>query len=152
MNFAVTRRALLLAACLMGFGWPGLAQDKPLSFKVPLSGAHEVPAVETPATGTADIAYDPATRVVTWVISYGGLSGPATMAHFHIGPPSQGGHTPVMVWLTKQGSPAENPIKGEATLTPEQAPQFLAGDWYINVHTQANPGGEIRGQVVPPKS
>jgi hypothetical protein len=57
-----------------------------------------------------------------------------------------------MVWLTKQGSPAENPIKGEATLTPEQAQQFIAGDWYINLHTQANPGGEIRGQVVPPKS
>ncbi len=153
MNFAVTRRALLLAACVaVGLGGSALAQDKPLSFKVPLSGAHEVPAVATPATGTADITYDPATRVVTWVINYGGLSGPATMAHFHIGPPTLGGHTPVMVWLTKRGSPAENPIKGEATLTPEQAQQFLASDWYINVHTQANPGGEIRGQVVPPTS
>jgi len=151
MNFAVTRRALVLAACLVGFGCPGWAQDNPLSLKVPLGGAQEVPPVETPATGTADIAYDPATRVVTWVISYSGLSGPATMAHFHNGPPSQGGKTPVMVWLAKQGSPVENPIKGEATLTPEQAQQFAAGDWYINVHTQANPGGEIRGQVVPPK-
>jgi hypothetical protein len=152
MNFAVARRALLLAACMAGFGWPGLAQDKPMSFKVELSGAHEVPAVETPATGTADITYDPATRTVAWTINYSGLSGPATMGHLHNGPPSQGGKTPVMVWLTKQGRPAENPIKGEATLTQEQAAQFTAGDWYINVHTQANPGGEIRGQVVPPKS
>jgi CHRD domain len=151
MNFAVTCRALLLAACLMGFGSSGFAQDKPLSFKVALSGANEVPAVETPATGTADIAYDPATRVFAWVISYSGLSSPATMGHCHNGPPTQGGKTPVMVWLTKQGSPAENPIKGEATLTPEQAQQFTAGEWYINIHTQANPGGEIRGQVVPPK-
>lgn len=153
MNFAVARRALIFAACVaVGFGGSALAQDKPLSFKVELSGAQEVPAVQTPATGVADITYDPATRAVTWVINYSGLSGPATMAHFHLGPPTQGGHTPVMVWLTKQGSPAENPIKGQATLIPEQAKQFLAGDWYINVHTQANPGGEIRGQVVPPTS
>jgi hypothetical protein len=151
MNFVLTRRALLLAACLAGFGWSALAQDKPLSFKVSLSGAQEVPPVQTPAAGTADITYDPATRVVTWVISCNGLSGPATMAHFHEGPPTQGGKTPVMVWLSKQGSPVEIPIKGEATLTPEQVQQFTAGDWYINIHTQANPGGEIRGQVVPPK-
>lgn len=150
MNFAVTRRALILAACLAaGFAGSGLAQDKPLSFKVPLSGGKEVSPVQTPATGMADITYEPATRAVTWVINYSGLSGPATMAHFHLGPPTVNG--PVMLWLSKQGSPAENPIKGQATLTPEQSQQFLAGDWYINVHTQANPGGEIRGQVVPPK-
>jgi hypothetical protein len=43
-------------------------------------------------------------------------------------------------------------IKGQATLTPAQAQQWTAGEWYINVHTQANPNGEIRGQVLPPKS
>ncbi|HJY16032.1 MAG TPA: CHRD domain-containing protein, partial [Xanthobacteraceae bacterium] len=43
-------------------------------------------------------------------------------------------------------------IKGEATLTPEQAQQLSAGELYINVHTAAHPGGEIRGQVMPPKS
>ena len=49
-------------------------------------------------------------------------------------------------------SAATSPISGQATLTPEQAQQFAAGDWYVNVHTQAHPAGEIRGQVVPPKS
>ena len=39
-----------------------------------------------------------------------------------------------------------------ATLTPEQAKQFSDGEWYVNVHTQSHPAGEIRGQVVPPKS
>ena len=72
------------------------------------------------------------------------------MAHFH-GPAAAGKNGPVVVWLTKQGSPAENPMKGEATLTPDQAQQFAAGEWYINVHTQSHPGGEIRGQVMPPK-
>jgi hypothetical protein len=51
----------------------------------------------------------------------------------------------------EKGATVANPIKGEATLTPEQAQQFTAGEWYINVHTQANPNGEIRGQVLPPK-
>jgi len=150
MNFVVTRRALLFAAFL-GFGWSGLAQADPLSMKVPLSGALELPPVETSATGTADLAYDPATRLVTWVITYSGLSGPATAAHLH-GPAGPQGKAPVVLWLSKQGSPPENPIKGEATLTPEQAQQLAAGEWYVNIHTQAHPGGEIRGQVVFPKS
>jgi hypothetical protein len=55
------------------------------------------------------------------------------------------------MWLSKQGSPAENPITGQVTLTPEQAQQFAGGEWYINVHTQAHPGGEIRGYVMPPR-
>jgi CHRD domain len=57
-----------------------------------------------------------------------------------------------VVWLSEKGAAVSNPIKGEATLTPEQAQQMSAGEWYINVHTQANPNGEIRGQVTPPKS
>ena len=89
--------------------------------------------------------------MVTWSVTYSGLSGPATMAHFH-GPAAAGKNGPPVIWLTEKGKPVENPIKGEATLTPEQAQQFSAGEWYINVHTQANPGGEVRGQVVPPKS
>src|SRR5947208_2835677 len=143
--------ALFVTACLAGFGWSGSAQADPQSFKVPLSGAREVPPVETPATGAADITYDPATRVVSWVITYSGLSGPATAAHLH-GPAGQEGKAPLVVWMSKQGSPAENPIEGQATLTPEQAQQLAAGQWYVNVHTQANPGGEIRGQVIPPKT
>jgi hypothetical protein len=72
------------------------------------------------------------------------------MAHFH-GPAELGKNGPVALWVSQQGSPVENPIKGQATLTPEQAAQFTAGQWYINVHTQAHPGGEIRAQVTPPK-
>jgi hypothetical protein len=102
-------------------------------------------------SGTADLTYDPATRVVTWSVTYSGLSAPATMAHFH-GPAAAGANGPVTVWISNKGSAVESPIKGEATLTPEQAAQFTAGDWYVNVHTSTHPGGEIRGQVMPPKS
>jgi hypothetical protein len=123
MKFAATSCALIVAVFLAGFGWSGLVQADPLSFKVALSGAREIPPVETPATGAADITYDPATRVVTWVVTYSALSGPATAAHFH-GPAGQEGKAPLMVWMSKQGSPAENPIRGQATLTPEQAQQL----------------------------
>ena len=57
-----------------------------------------------------------------------------------------------MIWLSKQGSPPANPMTGTATLTPDQAKQFSAGEWYVNVHSQSHPAGEIRGQVIPPKS
>ena len=55
----------------------------------------------------------------------------------------------MVIWLTKKGTEAAGAIKGEETLTPEQAKQFEAGDWYINVHTKDHPAGEIRGQVKP---
>ncbi len=151
MNNLISRRAAIVAAGVMGLAWAGVAHAAPQSFKVQLTGAESVPPVDTAGTGTAALTYDPATRIVTWDITCSGLSSPATMAHFH-GPAAAGKNGPVIVWLTKQGSPAENPMKGEATLTPDQAQQFTAGEWYINVHTQSHPGGEIRGQVMPPKS
>jgi hypothetical protein len=150
MISVISRRTVFGMACAVGVVWAGLAEAAPLSFTVPLTGAQQVPPVQTAGTGSAAITYDPTTRAITWTVTYNGLSGTATMAHFH-GPAEAGKNGPVVVWLSKQGSPAPSPLSGEATLTPEQAQQFMAGDWYVNVHTQAHPGGEIRGQVVPPK-
>jgi CHRD domain len=142
------RRFVVHAGLLSVAFWAGAALAAPQSIRVQLSGSQQVPAVETAGKGAADIQYDPATRVVSWTITYSGLSGPVTMAHFH-GPAEKGGNAGVQVWLSKKGSPAENPIKGQATLTPDQAKDFLAGKWYVNLHTEAHPAGEIRGQVVP---
>jgi hypothetical protein len=63
-----------------------------------------------------------------------------------------GKNAPGLVSLTKQGSPVESPITGQETLTPEQSRQFAAGDWYISIHTQTHPDGEIRGLVLTPES
>jgi hypothetical protein len=150
MGTRIYWRRLAAVAFWTGFAWSGLAQAESSSIKVPLTGASSVPPVETSGTGTAELTYDPATRVVTWRITYSGLSSPTTMAHFH-GPAKQGKNGPVVIWLTTQGSPPGNPITGQATLTPEQAQQFVAGDWYVNVHTESHPAGEIRGWVIPPK-
>jgi hypothetical protein len=157
MRFSLSRRNMIVAAGLMSAVLSGVtlqtmsAEAAPLSFKVPLTGAQQVPPVQTAATGTADLTYDPATRMLTWSVAYSGLSGAATMAHIH-GPAAEGKNAPPLIWLSEKGAAVANPIRGNATLTPEQAQQMMAGQWYINVHTQANPNGEIRGQVLPPKS
>jgi hypothetical protein len=151
MVTALSRRAVLALAGLGCIAWAGGAAAAPVSFTVLLTGAQQVPPVQTAGTGTADLTWDPSTTGVTWSITYSGLSGPVTMAHFH-GPAPRGKNGPVIIWLTKRGSVVASPIKGEATLTPPQAKQFEAGNWYINVHTKDHPAGEIRGQVTPPKS
>jgi hypothetical protein len=71
------------------------------------------------------------------------LSGPATAAHFH-GPAEPGKNAGVKVPIPNATA---SPTEGSATLTDEQAADLMAGKYYVNVHTAANPGGEIRGQV-----
>jgi len=93
MNATKFLRALIPFAILLGFAGAGVAWADSTSFKVPLTGAQCVPAVDTSGSGTADLTYDPATRVLTWNISYSGLSSPTTMAHFH-GPAKQGQNAP----------------------------------------------------------
>jgi CHRD domain len=145
-----SRRIVMMVAVGLATLWAGgLAQAAPVSFAVQLTGAQQVPPVTTTGSGTANLTWDPATRVVTWSITYSGLSSAATMAHFHNGGPGKNG--PVVIWLSQRGIPPTSPIAGSVTLTPAQAAQFTAGDWYINVHSTNHPAGEIRGQVVPPK-
>ena len=151
MTMFTIRKGVILAACLTAIGtWTLTSKAAIESFKVTLNGAQQVPPVQTAATGMAELTYDPATRALTWNLTYSGLSGPAIMAHFH-GPAATGKNGPPVIWLSPKGSPVQAPVKGEATLTPEQAQQFTAGEWYINVHTQDHQAGEIRGQVMPPK-
>jgi hypothetical protein len=150
MSEGVSRRLVLLAAAWCGLS-AAAARAAPATFTVPLSGAQQAPPVQTAGAGTATLTYDPDTRHLTWSVTYGGLSGDATMAHFH-GPAAAGKNAGVLIWISKKGEAMTSPTTGDVTLTPEQAQQFMAGDWYINVHTKDHPGGEIRGQVMPPKA
>ncbi|WP_371423200.1 CHRD domain-containing protein [Tardiphaga sp.] len=135
-------RSIMLASLALG---AGIALAGPASadkMKATLDGASEVPATTSAGKGTADIDFDPATKKLTWKLTYSGLTGPATMAHFH-GPAEPGKNAGVAVPIT----PATSGSEGSATLTDAQAADLLAGKYYINVHTEANKGGEIRGQV-----
>lgn len=108
-----------------------------------LSGMSEVPAVAVNASGALDAKVDLQTSVLTWTITYAGLTGPATGGHFH-GPAVAGQNAGIALPLS--GSLA-SPISGSATLTATQLADLRAGKWYLNLHTAAHPGGEIRGQV-----
>jgi hypothetical protein len=111
--------------------------------KATLDGKTEVPPNASAGTGTADIDYDAASKKLSWKVTYSGLSGPATAAHFH-GPAEAGKNAGVAVPIA---NPNTSPVEGSATLTDAQAADLVAGKYYVNIHTAANPGGEIRGQV-----
>ena len=148
--------SLMLTACL-AITHPALAEM--ISFKAELKGSNEVPPNDSKGTGTVTATYDTASKKLTWKGEYSGLSGPATMAHFHgpadptwqisTEPRSQDPHSlagiaDVAVAIT----PSTSPFEGSATLADDQAGQLMAGQWYVNIHTAAHPDGEIRGQVL----
>ena len=152
---------LMLAACL-AVTHPALAEM--ISLKAKLKGSNEVPPNDSKGTGTVTATYDTESNKLTWKGNYSDLTGPATMAHFH-GPAEpfelisgQLGGTDLDPWqnphqlgtnadVTVVITPSTSPFEGSATLTDAQAAELMAGQWYVNVHTAAHPGGEIRGQL-----
>ncbi len=142
MSRAKFLRASFGAAALAASLLPFAARAEMMEFGASLNGASEVPPKGIKGTGELKATLDTATKTLNWTLTWSGLSGPATMAHFH-GPAAAGANAGVAVPIKGTTSPD----KGSATLTDAQIADLEAGKWYVNVHTKANPGGEIRGQV-----
>ena len=140
-----TRFGLTLVAAL-AFAAPFAAHAEVLDFKATLSGASEVPPTTSAGTGDALLSLDTATKTLTYTVTYIGLTGPAAAGHIH-GPAAVGANAGVMIPFAAPASP----VHGTATLTDAQIADLKAGMLYINFHTAANKGGEIRGQVVSGK-
>jgi hypothetical protein len=115
-----------------------------VSLKADLKGTSEVPPKETSGTGTVTATLDTDTNQLKYHVVYSGLIGPVVAAHFH-GPAGEGVNAKPQVPVK---GPYDATIDGSATITAEQAKDLLDGKWYFNLHTAANPGGEIRGQVL----
>ena len=130
----------VLALCLVS----GAAQAETKIFKATLSGASEVPPTTSAGTGAATATLDTATNKLSWDVAYSGLTGPALAAHLH-GPADPGQNAGVAVPLKVTPSP----ITGSKVLTAAQMADLEAGKYYLNIHTAANKGGEIRGQLQP---
>jgi len=126
------------------FAWTPAALADMVKYKADLKASNEVPAVDSKGSGTLEATYDTASKKLTYSVNYKDLSGPATAAHFH-GPADAKANAGVVVPVA---GAVTSPIKGEATLTDAQAADLAAGKLYFNVHTAANKGGEIRGQVM----
>lgn len=138
--------SLALAAGLAGCsGMYGTSARAPQMVKLmaTLGGGNEVPPNTRPGTGMADVQFNRDTGELRYTVTYSGLSGAATGAHIH-GPAAAGANAPVVVPFTKVDA---SPITGTAMLNPTQAGDLMAGLYYVNVHTAAHPGGEIRGQL-----
>ncbi len=121
----------------------GYSQAATETFHGTLSNAAEVPPTTGSGSGTATVTLDTATKMVTYSVTYSGLSGPAAAAHIHCGA-AAGANSGVAVAFPK----ADSPISGSATLTDAQMADLEAGKCYVNVHTAANKGGEIRAQLM----
>ena len=132
---------LLTTAALLALTPAAFAASE--TYTADLKAANEVPANTSKGSGTLTATYDTASKKLTYTATYKDLSGPATAAHFH-GPADAKTNAGVVV-PTKDMTPGT--LKGEATLTDAQAADLEAGKWYFNIHTAANPGGEIRGQL-----
>ncbi len=142
---SIARRALLVLASLSLASCAMMGSSNTVNLSGKLSGASEVPAAMTDGSGTVAATFNKETNLLKWKVAYSGLSGPAGAGHFH-GPAAAGTNAGVVLGF--RGSVA-SPFEGEATLTPAQAADLLAGKWYVNLHTAKYPGGEIRAQVMP---
>ena len=91
-------------------------------------------------TGVGTMTFDTVTNILSWNVSHSGLSSAVTDAHFH-GPALPSQNAGVQVGLSS------SPAMGSTVISPAQASDLLSGLWYINIHSNAFPGGEIRGQV-----
>ncbi|MBR0822032.1 CHRD domain-containing protein [Bradyrhizobium liaoningense] len=139
------KRALYLAGAIvfaLPLGFATVASAEMVKLQAELKGSSEVPPNTSSGSGKAEATYDTDTKVLTYTVSYAGLSGPALGAHFH-GPSEPGKNAGIALPFKS----AQSPIEGTATLTETQAADLLAGKWYANIHTAANPGGELRGQM-----
>jgi hypothetical protein len=140
-------RSALLAA-VFAAGFVTAASAAVLQFHATMNAASESPATKSAGTGDALASLDTSTKVLTYTVTFENLSGPAAAAHFH-GPAAAGANAGVAVAIGGKGP--TSPVHGTATLTDAQIKDLEGGMWYVNVHTAANPGGEIRGQVTAVK-
>jgi hypothetical protein len=144
-RFALSGLALAL---ITGVAFTAQAQMKTVT--VQMTEAMEVPPHQGAGAGTAVLTLDPATKTVSWKVTWHDLTSAATMAHIH-GPATPTTNAPPIVWLSAKGKmdPVPSPLEGSATMTDAQWADLMAGKDYINVHTTTNKGGEIRGQIAP---
>lgn len=144
-----------IALALLGLlAFPGLvAAADPDARLAALDGASEVPAVATAATGAGWVAISADSTSITYHVEYSGLSGALAAAHIHLGAPGIAGG--VLFPLVGGASPMDGVLTaadfsatGSVTSFAAALVAIRAGGTYFNLHTAANPAGEIRGNLI----
>ena len=128
-----------------GNGGPGVE----VTFKATLSGANEVPPNQSSGTGTGTFTLDADGGELAYELTASGLSGPVVAAHFHKGAPGVAGG--VLFEITNRITEDADGNITASGVWPTDASDVTAlldGNVYVNLHTDDNPFGEIRGQLI----
>lgn len=133
-------------ALLLAFALPQLSWAQVIFFHADLTGSQEAPPNASPGIGTADATFNVPTNVLTFTTTWSGLLSPTSNGHIHTAPVGVSG--PVVIPFP--GLPLGNTFgtySNTFVLTAGQAADLMAGLDYVNIHSNAFPGGEIRGQL-----
>jgi CHRD domain. len=138
---------LAASACSFNMGEPNLQKT---DFRADLSGAREVPTIDSKGEGYFAATYRPSTRVLEYKINLVRLSGPVRQVGLY-GPAAPDQNAVQVVPIDVPFYADRSTVNDGVTLTEQQAREVLAGLWYVNVLTEKYPDGEIRGQILPLK-
>ncbi len=119
-----------------------------VQFKGTLSGAAEVPAVSTTATGTVTASYNPGTKVLSYTFTWSNLSSNAAAMHFHHGAPGISGPVIIPVPASSFSAATGGTVSGSSLFPDSLLNELMIGNFYGNIHDSNHPGGEIRAQMV----
>ena len=143
----------MIAAGLIAFSLVACNNNPPTAptnptFTANLSASHEVAAPAVPAdykgTGSSTVTWDG--KNVTLMGSYSGLTGAATMAHIHVGEVGVAGPVVCPLKVTESATAGTGTLATDAACALNED-KLKAGMYYVNIHTAANPAGELRGQL-----
>ena len=141
--------ALFLTLLTVNFSACDKDDDSPntkVEFSAALDGSQETPANSVSATGTCEATYDTVTNILTYTLTWTGLTDAPAAMHFHkadIGVP--GG---VEIPITGFAASATGTLSSTATVEQEDESDLLEEKFYVNIHTALYPAGEIRGQML----
>jgi hypothetical protein len=136
----IGKNSLLTGFAIVAILTASSASAETLKFKADLRGSSEAPPNDSAGKGMADITFDTDTKKLKWTVTSSGLSGNPTAAHFH-GPAAPGENAGPVVDVSNALA------SGSAEITDKHLADLQAGRWYLNIHTEKFPDGEIRGQV-----
>jgi Cu/Zn superoxide dismutase len=145
----ILKSIMAVAAFAFVFAGCNKKNEVPLSGTATFSASQEVPATVSTATGSATYSYTHYNRTLSYTFTWSGLTGNATLAHIH-GKATRGFSAGVFqdfaaaIPKTAAGTYSGTLLIDGFAIKEED---LLAGLYYFNIHTAANPGGEIRAQI-----
>jgi hypothetical protein len=117
-------------------------------FNINLFGIQEVPPNASPGSGSGTAFFDSTGLTLTLNVTFSGLTASTTASHIHTGAVGVAGPVAVDTSPITTIGATSGTVSGTVSIASTHVANLLAGNTYLNIHTTAYPGGEIRGQLV----